>query len=820
MLSAVHQSSVIIHSSLFTTHQSLVIMIRNYLTIALRNLWKNKAHTLINVLGLALGIASSIVIFFIVRFELSYDNFHEKADQIYRITSSFEREGKVQYRNSVPEPLPEAFRQDFATYIEEVLVVEQTEGKIILDGETTFIDEGKAYTENAYFSFFNFPLVVGDTGSVLTKPNEVVLSKALYKKLFGTEKYELGRTFTFVDGDVSHEVEVAGVLEDIPENTDFQFEFLVSYDTRTAKSNEGWTTWYGSFNVFTLLSEQVDPVALSEQFQPFLKKYSTQEAVEKNNFNLHLQPLNDLHHNLQIRNFPFRIMPKSRLSGLVVLAILLVVLACVNFVNLATAVSSKRAKEIGVRKTLGSSRKQIILSFLGEAFLVTVLATALAFGLAELGLIQLKKLYSHLQPINIHFGWLSIGFFLLLVLLVANLAGFYPAWLLSRFKPIQALKSTATVVRGQRFSLRHVLVVFQFFISQVFIVCILVIAQQLEYLKNAPLGFDEEAIITVDLRSYDSKHRKRFNAALKEESAVRNFTFSSASAISTSMSAGRYSVEGKQTENFVNLHLADQHFFDTYGMKLLAGSVFTPSDSGSGFIANESFVEELGLERSEEALGKYISVWNMELPIVGVIPNYHTASFDSEIPPLLITNRSDHYNNLSMKVDMGQAQAVIAKLEQVWKTTYPEYDFRYEFLDDRVAGFYEDYDRTFSLAQIFAGIAIFISCLGLYGLVMFMAERRTKEVGIRKVLGASVQQIVGLFSKEFVKLIFVAFVLAAPLAYYLMQQWLGNFAYTIEVNAFTFAVSFLVIVTIVLLTVGYQSIKSALANPVDALRDE
>jgi len=425
-----------------------------------------------------------------------------------------------------------------------------------------------------------------------------------------------------------------------------------------------------------------------------------------------------------------------------------------------------------------------------------------------------------LQPINIQFGWVSIGFFLLLILLISNLAGFYPAWLLSRFKPIQALKSTTNLTRGRRISLRHALVIFQFFISQVFIVCVLVIAQQLDYLKNAPLGFDKEAILTIDLIDTDTKNRRRFEAVLMGESAVKDFTFASASAISTSMSASRYSVEGKQYEKFAGLHFADHHFFATHKMKLLAGSVFISSDSGSGFVANESFVKGLGLEDPSQALGKYVSIRNMELPITGVVSDYHTASFTSKISPLLLTNRSDEYRNLSLKVDMAQAQNVIDKLERVWKTTYPDYDFRYDFLDDKVASFYRNYDRTFSLAQIFAGIAIFISCLGLYGLVMFMAERRTKEIGIRKVLGASVQQIIVLFSKEFVKLIFVAFVLAAPLAYYLMQQWLQSFAYTIEVGVITFAISLLAIITIVLLTVGYQSIKVALVNPVDSLRNE
>ncbi|WKN42572.1 ABC transporter permease [Tunicatimonas pelagia] len=794
-------------------------MIRSYLTIAFRNLWKNRAHTLINVLGLALGIASSIVIFFIVRFELSYDNFHEKADRIYRITSTFEQEGKLRYNNAVPFPLPEAFQQDFADDIEEVLIVEQTGGRVILDGETTFIDEGKVFTENAYFSFFDFPLVAGNPKTVLQQPNEVVLSQSLYRKLFNSEEYELGKTLSFRN-DTTYLLEVTGILADLPKNTDLQFEFLVSYSTMPEETNASWESWFSNFNAFVCLAEDVQPAALSSQFQEFLKKYRNAEDVEKHKQGLRLQPLSEMHHNNQYAGFPYRKMPKFMLSGLVILAVLLITLACVNFTNLATAISSKRAKEVGVRKTLGSSRRQIVLSFLGEAFIVTVLATALAFGLAELGLIQLKKLYTHLQPITIQFGWMSIGFFLLLVLLVANLAGFYPAWLLSRFKPIQALKSATSLTCSRRFSLRHALVIFQFFVSQLFIVCVLVIAQQLNYLKNAPLGFDKEAILTIDLQDEEAKSRKRFEAALSKESAVKNLTFTSASAISQSMTGAIYSVDGKETERQVNLHYADHRFFDTHGMNLLAGSVFTPSDSGIAFVANEAFVKDLGLDNPEQALGKFIEVMNIELPIVGVVSNYHTASFTSKIPPLLITNRSEHYYNLSMKVDLTRAQTVIAKLEQVWQTTYPEYDFRYDFLDDKVASFYKSYDRTFSLAQIFAGIAIFISCLGLYGLVMFMAERRTKEVGIRKVLGASVQQIVALFSKEFVKLIFVAFILAAPLAYYLMQQWLRNFAYTIEVNAFTFAISLVAIITIVLLTVGYQSIKAAIANPVDALRDE
>ncbi|MEM9671642.1 MAG: FtsX-like permease family protein [Bacteroidota bacterium] len=798
-------------------------MLKNNLTVALRNLWKNKSHTLINVLGLALGIASSIIIYFIVSFELSYDNFHEKADRIYRVTSSWEREGKVYYNSGVPTPLPEALRQDFAEDVEEVVVMEQTGGRVILEGETIFISEGKVYTENGYFSLFDFSLVAGNPELVLKQPNEVVLSEYLYTKVFGSNNYKLGKDFFFVDNDTTYLLEVVGIMKDLPTNTDFRSEMLISYSTQPKDPNANWGTTNGAFNVFVLLPETVIPNIISSRLIPFLKKYYNgehKELIDKFKFRFHLQPLSKLHYETKYPAFPYRKMSKKNLSGLVILAVLLTVLACVNFVNLATAVSIRRSREIGVRKTLGSSRKQIILSFLGEAFLVTVLATILAFGLAELGLIQLRKLYTHLQPVDIQFGFSSLIFLLLLIVLVANLAGFYPAWLLSRFKPIHALNSKTTTVRGRKFPLRHGLVIFQFFISQIFIVCVIVIAQQLDYLKNAPLGFNEKEVLTVDLQDQEAKNRERFKAAMSKESAVSYLSFSAASAISQSMSRGQYEVDGEETNRQADIFFADHNFFDTHNMELLAGAIFTPSDSGSGFVVNESFVKDVGLEQPEQALGKYISMWGLELPIVGVIADYHTRDFSAKIPPLLITNRSSNYNNLSLRIDMEQAQAVIDKLKKIWQVTYPEYDFRYEFLDDRVARFYQDYDRTFSLAQLFAGIAILISCLGLYGLVMFMAERRTKEVGIRKVLGASVQQIVGLFSKEFVKLIFVAFVLAVPLAYYLMQQWLRSFAYTIEIDVLTFVTSLVSILLIVLLTVSYQSIKAAMANPVDSLRNE
>ncbi len=795
-------------------------MLKNYIKIALRNLWKHKIHTLINVLGLALGIASSIILFFIVQYELSFDNFHPKADRIYRITSSSEHEGKTYYSNTVPKPLPEAFQQDFAGDVEDLLVLETTYKQLVkLNGQTTSIQEPVAFTQNEYFSFLNVPLKAGNPQTILRRPNEVVLSEALSNKLFGSVDQALGQVFTFTDADSSYQLEVTGVMQNPPQNTDFDFEMLISYNTKEKVGEEYWNMWNSAFNVFVLLPKHTDPDALSIRLGPFLRKYVGDEEVEKSKTSLLLQSLRELHYDDRYHDFG-RKMSEDTLAGLIFLAVLLVLMACINFVNLATAISTKRTKEVGIRKTLGSSRKQIIFHFLGEALVVTLVASVLALGLAELGLMQLKRWYDYLNPVIIQFGWSSVAFLLLLVLLVTNIAGFYPGWLLSRFKPIQMFRASGVVTRRHRFSLRQGLVVFQFFISQVFIVCTLIISQQLNFLENAPLGFNEQAIITVDLKDKVPQNIARFKTMLNGTTGIEDMTFSAFSAISQSMYGGIYEVEGVETEKQVDLQFADEHFFDTHDMSLLAGKVFTPSDSGSGFVVNEAFVHDLGLQQPEQALGKYIAVWGFDLPIVGVVADYHTSDFRQKISPLVITNASSQYGSLSLKVDMAQAASIISRLEEIWKLTYPEYDFSYAFLDDQVAGFYQEYEQNFSLAQVFAGIAIFIGCLGLYGLVMFMAESKTKEIGIRKVLGASVRHILGFFSKEFVKLILIAFVLAVPLAYFAMQYWLQDFAYKIEIGLAVFTAGLLFTLTLVLLTVGYQSIKAALANPVDSLRNE
>ncbi|MEQ9440443.1 MAG: ABC transporter permease [Cyclobacteriaceae bacterium] len=800
-------------------------MLKNYLKVALRNLWKRKAQTLINVLGLSLGVASAIVIFLIVRYELSFDRFHEKVDRVYRVVTDFAGpDGQGGGNSGVPRPLPEALQQDFADYMARVVPVEAYEAhrRVRVRDETLFLDEMIAYTEPGYLQLFDFPLLEGNPGKVLSLPNEVIITQSLAQKLFGRSSDVLGEVVNLND---MHELKVTGVLADLPKPTDLSFEMLISFSTiaRNRPEDDEWDSFNSAFQLYVLLQESTSAKALQAQLTNYLKQHIP-HTDGWDSF-LRLQPLTSVHFEGKYGGIPHRKAPHAILNGLMGLGAILVLLACINFINLATAVSTRRSKEIGVRKVVGSSRKQIMVYFLGEALLVTVLATTLALGLAELGLMQLRQLYSHLTEVQLSMDASLLLFLLTLTLVVMLLAGGYPALVLSRFHPVQMFKTYLHAPQRNRFTVRRALVVFQFFVAQLFIVSVLVVGQQLQYLLEAPLGFNREAILTLDFPDSDAQKQQRFKQQLQSHTAVEALSLSRATAISQSMYGTRYGYDGANPEegqdNMVNLQFADQDYFSTYQIPLLAGEVYSPADSGSGFIANEAFMREVGASAPEEVIGHYVSLSNgLEFPIVGVVGDYHTNTFSSTIPPLLISNVSTYYQSLSVKVNLRQAGEVIEALQQVWQESYPEFAFHYRFLDDAIESYYAEYQRLLSLTQLFSGIAIAIGCLGLYGLVLFMAEQRTKEIGIRKVLGASIQQLLALFSGEFLKLVLIAFCLAGPLAYYLMQQWLQSFEYRINMGVTIFAGCLIITLLLVMLTVGYRATRAALANPVDSLRDE
>ena len=800
-------------------------MLTNYFKTTFRTLWKHKSHTVINVLGLSLGIASCVVIFLVLRYELSFDTFHANADRVFRVVTTFNQDGEERRQVGTPKPFPVAFAQDFAQEAQVIPIELYHYWNRVRVGERSIImeetpNEGVtiAFTENAYLDFFDFPLLTGNPEQVLRQPNEVVITQTVAERLFDDPSKAMG---TIINLDDSLDLKITGVLEPLPANTDFPFEMLISYSTlgREPTADE-WGSNSSDFQVFVMLNEAVSAAQVEDQLPAFLTKYAGEDYNEDKT--LALQPLADMHFNPDFPNFMYRSMSREVIGGMALVALLIILTACINFVNLATALSTKRAREVGVRKVLGSSREQLVLQFLGEAALITLLAMILGLALTELAVVKLNSFAEYQNAVHLVFSGSTLAFFGALVVVVTLLAGLYPALTLTRFQPVQAMKNQLDAPDRRRFSLRQGLVVFQFGVTQVLIIGTLVIAYQLRFIEEAPLGFNKEAMVVAQFPEHTPQDLEEMRNRIASHSGVEHFSLSMSPALSGSFWISNFYVQddSSDTDRHTQRQFADEHYFNTYGIQLIAGEGLVPSDTTNRYVVNETFARRLGYDPPEAIVGTSISFHGPYLPISGVVADYNVASLQQKIGPLVISSDEDRYQTMNLKINMRQAQEVLRHVEAVWKDIYPEAPFDYEFLDESMAQFYESYTRTFTLIQVFSGIAILIGCLGLYGLVTFMAEQKTKEIGVRKVLGATVLNIVHLFSKEFIKLVLIAFVLAAPLAYYVMRGWLQNFEYKIDIGVGVFLGGIVVTLIITLLTVSYRSVRAALANPVDSLRNE
>ena len=803
-------------------------MLTNYFKTTFRNLWKHKSHTLINVLGLSLGITACLVIFLVLRFELSFDAFHPQADRIYRLVTTFPQQSTMRHQTGVPRPLPAALRQDFSEEAEVLIVEEYFNWNLAKVGEKTVelkeTDNGGlpiAFTENGYFSFFNFSLLAGDAQQVLQEPNEVVITQSIAEKLFPDVAAAMGSVINLDD---SMGLKVAGVMANLPENTDFPFEMLISYSTlgrNQTTDQQEWGSRSSSFQVFARLSENVTSAQIEAQLPSFLIKYAGEDNAE--GVQMSLQPLADLHVSADFSNFRYRSIPRALIWGMGLVGLLIILTACVNFINLSTALATQRAKEVGVRKVLGSTRGQLVTQFLAEAVLMTLLATALALVLTELSLTQLNKMNQY-ASVSLEFSATIVLFLIGLVIGVTILAGLYPAWVLTRFQPVQALKNQISSRVNSRFSLREGLIVFQFGITQMLIIGTIAVAYQMHYIQTTPMGFDQDAVVVMEFEENTPQTLQRMRNGIANYPGVESFSFSLSPAMSEDYWTSNFKIAGDTSgvDRREALRLmTDEHYLATYGIKLVAGEGLVSSDTTNRFVVNEAFVRSLGYDSPEAILGTFMSFGGeQEFPITGVVQDYHAHSLEETIKPLVMSSSSNMFQTINIKINMQQASSVIAHLEQVWKEVYPEAPFDYQFQDEMMAKFYQSYTQTFSLIQVFAGVSILIGCLGLYGLVTFMAERKTKEIGVRKVLGASVLNILSIFSREFTKLILMAFVIAAPLAYWAMRGWLQNFAYKIDLGVGIFLWGMLATLVIALATVGYRSVRAALANPVDSLRNE
>jgi putative ABC transport system permease protein len=819
-------------------------MFRNYLTVALRNFWRNKVFTAINVLGLSIGISASLVIYLIVEYDFSFDRFQRDGDRIYRVVTDLKFSGEPFHNSGVPYPLPEAVRKEIRG-IDESASFFETFPKVRIPAsrntKPAFFKHqtGIVFADKHYFKLFHFyNWLQGSSEISLNDPFQVVLTESRAKNYFhGPELSDLiGRQIIYDD---SITATVTGIVKDPEETTDFTFKEFISLSTishsglKNSIERTSWESITSNFQFFVKLSDLSRPAQIVSQLALVRNKYNREKEQNGDLTVHHLQPLSDIHFNEIYDNFDQRLAHKPTLYGLMVVAVFLLVLGCINFINLTTAQASQRAREIGIRKTLGSSGKQLISQFLGETFLLTLTSLLLSLALTP----WLLKIFSDFIPSGLHFDLLhhpGIYLFLAaLLVIVTILSGLYPALILTRFQPALVLKNQVYYggATSLRTWLRKILTIFQFVIAQVFIMATLIVGKQIRYSLNKDLGYKKDAIISFGVPyTWGRPDKKRFVLMDKirslpgiEIAALGGPAPADQGSSSTTL---KYLDGKKEIKTQVQIKNGDSNYIRIFGLRLLAGrnALPVPGDSIRESIINQTYARILGFKNPDEAIGKTIGD-KQKYPIVGVFADFHQASLHTPIKPLIFFPSNDSYFNIHIALNPqvgggGQWKTTIAQTEKAFKQIYPEEDFSYQFFDESIAKFYKSEQDISRLLKWATGLAIFISCLGLMGLVIYTTHTRTKEIGVRKVLGASVLQIVRILSGEYFRLVLIAFVISVPIAWWAIHEWLTNFAYRTPVSWWIFALSGLLILFIAFITLSIQTIRAALANPVKSLRTE
>ncbi|MGC4035747.1 MAG: ABC transporter permease [Chitinophagaceae bacterium] len=820
-------------------------MIRNNFKTSFRKLARNKNYAFINIAGLSAGIAVCIMIFIIIQFQTSFDNFHPKKDRIYRVLTQYHSTdaATISYRKNIPFPMPTGLRAAFPQ-LEQVATVyaSHNDELQVLDDNGAPVknfkeQSGVYYTEPSFFSMFNFPLLTGSYAS-LKDPNNVLLTKEIAETYFGDWQKAIGKSIKLT-GSYSMgaglfqsppiTLKVSGVLASIPANTDFQLKLVVAYGTDFTGDKEygfqvpDWNGTSANYGCFVLLP----PNSSASNFNQQLLEYSRKMAPPGNNDNQIIQPLSAVHYDTQTGNYSNKTISHELLNALWLIAAFILLIACVNFINLSTAQAVNRAREVGVRKVLGSNKAQLQGQFIVETLLIVTSAVLLAVLITILALPSVSRILELSLSFNVLKNPAIILFLCGVTFAVTLLAGFYPSLVLSRFNPVNALKSKLAGNTTTGISLRRGLVVFQFVIAQVLIIGTLIIVKQMNYFMSRPLGFDKDAVVNVPFRpnNQGGKLSDYLRQQLSSVGGVQSVSFSSTTPVedeNNTFTTFKYDHALKDADFQAISKFADQDYIPTYKLTLVAGRNLQASDMTREFLVNESFVKSLGLKKPEDILNKEISIMDglITCPVVGVLKDFNNRSFRQDLAPMLITTNITMYRQAAIKLSTSNISSAMQSIKKIWEQNFPDFVYEYRFLDDKIASFYKQENQLSQLYKIFSAIAIFLSCLGLYGLASFMAVQRIKEVGIRKVLGATSSSIVYLFSKEFVILIAIAFVIAAPVAWFYMHKWLQDYAYRIDISWWVFAIGGLASIVIALATISFQAIKAARTNPVKSLRTE
>jgi putative ABC transport system permease protein len=797
-------------------------MFKLNLKIALRNLWKHKVYTFINIAGLSVGMASCILIFIFIRYQLSYDNDFANKDQIYRVVSNWKYSNGTDASQGVPIPLAAAIRNDIPQ-LKKVAAIQRATGvlaSIDNTGKIKYKAYGPAYFAQAeFFEIFSFSWLYGNPIKALREPNTVALSEAAATKYFGNWHYAIGKTLRFQN---NQDARVTAIFKDRPENTSLPLTIVFSYASFSLKDDKNFVAVRSSSECYVLLKDGVQIASVEGALAKFNEeKYKDSEESGKQYHTF--QALADIHHNGKYGNFAGKIIQKSEIYGLAIIAAFLILTACINFINLATAQAVGRSKEVGIRKVMGSERRELIVQFLTETLAVSMLGMLIACVLTEAALPYMQQLFDEKISFSLLQHPVIFIFLLGLVVLVSLLAGFYPALIISGFNPALALKNKVSVNNTGGLGLRKILLVLQFTITSVLIISTLVVLKQMSYMREKPLGFNPNAVAVVSLPS-DSlsqlKHQN-FKARLTSIPGIQLASFCDVSPTSNNVSESDFSINGTKNKDFqVRTMHVDEHYFETFGIKLIAGKMLPKSDTTNAFVVNETFLKRNNITEPEKALGKLLTVNDVTAPIVGVSQDFNDKSLHEHISPIIMSSSKGAYYTMAIKMDTRHMVDAMRGVEQLWNATFPNDVYDSSFVNDDLEEYYSTERIMGVLFRIFSYVIIFISFVGLFGLISFVTTQRTREVAIRKVLGASTFEVVRLLNGSFLLLVFLSNLFAWPLAYILINDWLSQYAYRINLSVWPFMLAMFISMLITLVTVSLRSYKVAGTNPIDALKYE
>jgi ABC-type antimicrobial peptide transport system permease subunit len=809
-------------------------MIRNYFKIGWRNIKRQKLYTAINVLGLAIGICACTVIYTISSYELSFDTFHPDKERIYRIMGDVtESTGDKLHFSRLPILLLEATRAQ-SSGLEVIAGIIPFNAKIkIQDTNTTKQFESKiagtnyittVIAEPEYFDIFKYNWLAGNADNAMIPSLSVVLTESKAAQYFGAIPFDkmIGKQIIYEDSLI---VNVAGIVKNWNGNSDLGFTDFISSSSlqtnflKTRINAESWRQGDMASCAFVKLSKGISTSTVNAQLEKIAKTHA--EEIKLTPW---LEPLSSIHFNSDVIENPIRTAHLPTLYSIIGIAIFILLLAIINFINLSTAQSIQRVKEVGVRKVLGSSRTSLTLQFLTETFLVTIFAACLAIALVDPVLHEFRSFI----PAGVSFYLfepLTLAFLILVILITTLFAGLYPSKVISSYLPALCLKGSQP--SGETWLLRKGLIVFQFSVSLVFIIGSIVISDQMRYTREKDLGFTADAILTLETPRGEGYGKvASLSQKIQQIKYVDRVALQWVSPMTENARGMKLKFKSTDEKDFWVTQVAgDENFIPLYQIKLLAGRNLLQSDTVREFVVNESLYRMMDCKKPDEAIGK-ILYWNDKpYPVVGVVSDFHTSSLRDPITPLCIINRPDRESALAIKLaskgkQSGSIEVSLSKIEEAWKEIYPDATFNYRFYDESLALLYEKDRQTAKLINTSTAIAVFISCIGLFGLTLFTSEKRSKEIGIRKIMGASITNIATMLGKDFVILVSIAFLISSPIAWYFMNQWLLGFAYHVNISWWVFVLAGALSIIITLVTVSFQAIKAAIANPVESLRSE